>query len=1086
MNTKPPESGDERPQAQTPEIDETLAAALTAQGEPGVRALGLLRDARQILVGTFLERPGEVAESCLRGAADALLSLPGAPATPVGLKSAAAGLLNAVDALPTPRVATSAAQAGRDNAVPDVSTPAFTTAADAAGAEEAWERVSTAAGVLRGQLARPGGYHRGRAARIAERLMGVKLGAAQEEALGVWGEVYGKTSGTLHGAAAEAGRAARLYTEVLAAARELLVPLPGRAARVLELTALTRPGPEHALELARWADPRATAFFFRSRPAPAWLALLQQHAPHLLLPDAPAGGVWPAAAFLEHLAATDPPTAGAWLAEHAEAVAAAGRPALDVVLRLAGRDTSMVPTALVRAALARQIASRPAGEPAGWREGQTLRLAAEWAVAVPRPDRDRDWVLAAELLLRATVDAEHAGARYHRVALAEYAGTARDQLDTTATPLLRVLLDDPDNYAQVEHAEAARLPDHLLGRLLHELVRTAHPAGPGAGAHPRVRMIRAVTVSLLAQDVELTDPAARRIVFHDDLDHVRVTAPAAFAGPRLARAVLDLAAADTDADEMLAERTAQWKKIATVDGWLHRRLLAAHLTACTPDPQAGAQEADQWQAHAYALVPLLLAGCPDPETAHLVEKTWRTCPPEAAPGLEAAARAALGPPPSPHDVDEVLPATAQSADGRLEPLASWLKVWDWSPILPPPLLAGFTPLLAALSRLAPEGPADPRTAAPLLPVKTPTDVDGEDLVELTAAHGPLAAARALAAAEEADADVHAGILNRLVATAPAAWTTDVPAVLQALNSPVLRAFYLTAAQAAAHLPGALPGENLPHAVASALRLHHPDAEPPAPGTPACERADMVRRFAGEALFGLLAEAWRQPAGEAGLGEDLLRDVLAHLHTMAGALTRPETVAPPDTNAPAPAGAGDDKAAVDEPRSQWAVRALECLLDYAASRARTDGTMPADILDLLAKVLTIAGPARPTVATVIGRRLPVLHHHAPGFTADHRAALTALDGRPTPAAAWLHTGPTDLPLLTSLDRPALLTALRDEAAGPVEHLAHALTADPYALGDPADVLSQIAASPGGPAAVSWLLQVMPVAFTRSGQASRPAA
>ncbi|MFK4120154.1 hypothetical protein [Streptomyces longwoodensis] len=41
--------------------------------------------------------------------------------------------------------------------------------------------------MLRGQLARPGGYHPGRAAGIAERLMGVKLGAAQEEALGVWG-----------------------------------------------------------------------------------------------------------------------------------------------------------------------------------------------------------------------------------------------------------------------------------------------------------------------------------------------------------------------------------------------------------------------------------------------------------------------------------------------------------------------------------------------------------------------------------------------------------------------------------------------------------------------------------------------------------------------------------------------------------------------------------------------------------------------------------------------------------------------------------------------------------------------------------
>src|SRR5512147_1316110 len=42
-----------------PEADEALAAALTA---PGVWALGLLRDARRILVGGFLQRPAEVAD----------------------------------------------------------------------------------------------------------------------------------------------------------------------------------------------------------------------------------------------------------------------------------------------------------------------------------------------------------------------------------------------------------------------------------------------------------------------------------------------------------------------------------------------------------------------------------------------------------------------------------------------------------------------------------------------------------------------------------------------------------------------------------------------------------------------------------------------------------------------------------------------------------------------------------------------------------------------------------------------------------------------------------------------------------------
>jgi hypothetical protein len=73
-----------------PEVDEVLAAAMAVQGPPGVRALGLLRDARRILTGTLLEQSAEVAESCLRGAADALLSLPGVPVA-VGHRPAGRG-----------------------------------------------------------------------------------------------------------------------------------------------------------------------------------------------------------------------------------------------------------------------------------------------------------------------------------------------------------------------------------------------------------------------------------------------------------------------------------------------------------------------------------------------------------------------------------------------------------------------------------------------------------------------------------------------------------------------------------------------------------------------------------------------------------------------------------------------------------------------------------------------------------------------------------------------------------------------------------------------------------------------------------
>lgn len=127
---------------------------------------------------------------------------------------------------------------------------------------------------------------------------------------------------------------AAFYRQVLAVARELLVPLPGRAARVLELAALQDPGEKNAVELASWADPRATGYFFRSGPGPAWLEVLDEHAGHLLLADGATGG-WPAAPFLEHLTTADPQAARAWLAGHAAELAAAGPDALDALLSLA-------------------------------------------------------------------------------------------------------------------------------------------------------------------------------------------------------------------------------------------------------------------------------------------------------------------------------------------------------------------------------------------------------------------------------------------------------------------------------------------------------------------------------------------------------------------------------------------------------------------------------------------------------------------------------------------------------------------------------------------------------------------------------
>ncbi|MFE2424422.1 hypothetical protein [Streptomyces hokutonensis] len=107
-----------------------------------------------------MERPWEVAESCLRSVMDALLSLSGAPVTV--LKPAAEGLLAAVDAT---------ALDGQSGA--------------------AGERVREAAEVLRTELVKPGRYHQGQPRAVIERLTGVTLGAVQETTLDVWGAAYG-------------------------------------------------------------------------------------------------------------------------------------------------------------------------------------------------------------------------------------------------------------------------------------------------------------------------------------------------------------------------------------------------------------------------------------------------------------------------------------------------------------------------------------------------------------------------------------------------------------------------------------------------------------------------------------------------------------------------------------------------------------------------------------------------------------------------------------------------------------------------------------------------------------------------------
>ncbi|MFI6283023.1 hypothetical protein [Streptomyces sp. NPDC050988] len=1034
----PPTADSPGPEPDLEPVDGALAASLMEQGEVGARALGLLRDAYRMLEDGDYERSAEIAESCVRNAVDALLSLPGSQGTrtPRGLQSAGRDLLTALDAYrPADEPAAGEGRRKRPSRDP----------------QAALRRVREAAEALRAELERPGGYHRRRAMGVAERLMGQRLGAAQESALDAWGELYGGASGVLHGGPSSQARVR--YRQVLALAREVFVPLPGRAAQVLELTSRQDPTPEDAERISGWADPRAVRYFFLSRPAAAWLALLDEV---LLLPDTTSPqGHWPAAPYLDHLTEIAPQQARAWLAEHAERVAAAGPEAAGALLRLAARpgiglnpQVRTLVTGLTRAGREPEAAD-------GW----MLRLAADWARDTPRAGRDEDWIRTVEMLLLAVVRAEHDTDQEIRAA-AE-AGEA----------------SDTDVEERITRLSVGRLPAYEAALLLVALLRTAHPPSHRSGeeqAHPQLPVIRTVLAALLQADVQRTDPAVRHaVIFHRDLDAVALEHPEAFFGPLLARAVLDLAAADARAGVPLGERTeALIRHVGKADERLRDRLLAAHLQQL-PSGAAPAQDADAWWDRAAELLPALLAHRPTPEGARLADHLRTHCPPETASRLHTQMAAAFGTPPGPGELAAYNPAPAS------RPPRVWLRVWHWSPVLPEPLLALWEPVLTLLRRAKPSGPPDPRTNGPLVEIsdQAPPAVSETQAQAIATEHGPAAAAAALAAASDAGDSRYLMVLRTLIEKDPAAWTTTPADLTATLALPQLRAFYLAVAAEQTRRHDAFPGHALAEAVAAALAEHR-DAAPADLVTEEGTAADTdddhtpAARLVEQALFDLLITAWRT---DTNLGDNLPA-VLDHLYELTAPLTIPSDG---NTDDIPPGTLPADFVGTDP-----AGRAVHCLLEHARHHHRTTGEgLPTRLLDHLT-VITEATGEQPRTAAALGPYLPLLHQRARDWIHGHRAVLLALpaDGTPSAASAWLRWGLTHPPLLADLDRAELLHRLRSgtppEAAS---HVALALLNDQPFLGDPATLFAELAAVEGGTAAASRLLELLAHYTTRAATA-----
>ncbi|WP_331740798.1 hypothetical protein [Streptomyces sp. NBC_01006] len=1006
MHDLPAEQGQDDPALEP--VDDSLAAALQAQGPNGERALGLLRDTYRILGDGSFEQPGVLAESAIRGAAESLLKLPGSGKEPEGLRSAAQKLLKALSAY-RPESRAEVAAAGLD-------------------------RVRVAAALVRSEIDRGGGYHRRRAVGVAARLSGQSLGAAQENALEPWGELYGQASQVLHGGPSQ--RARESYRKLLVLAREVFVPLTGRAAQVLELIALSTPGQQDAERIRGWADPRALKYFFLERPSPAWLPLLDDV---VLLPDpdAPDGG-WPALPYFDHLTEVDPVSVTRWLSSHADEVTAAGAVPTCQYLRLAARPgIGLLPE--VRSIVA-EIAKTNRHALAG--DAAILRMAALWAREIPLSDRTNDWIRTVSDLLICSIRAERQQAeRQH----ARYAATMRrvpesgEDDESTLPEAVRMADETP-----TEHTPLAGLSGWEVGELLVALLSTAHPDGGAGGASDDLRTIRYVLASALEQCVKDGGDVVHLVHFQLDLGEDEPGGHRSYMGVPLARTVLDLARADALAGVDLAMRTEALRRcVERVDERLGNRLLAAHLDEARPvetDPA--------WWAEATRLVPALLGQKPTAESARLVEHVFSDAPADLLPESEEAAGRALGAAPS---LEEL---TGYDPSSRPRWPTAWVKAWLWSPVLPARVLEPWEAMLAVFRGEDDVVPADPRVARPFMVMSWGGDEPELDVAQATgiaAQQGPLAAAEAIASAGDAGGMQYRAVIEQLVKHDPAAWASDPRAIITALALPRLQAIYLSALAESARLDRDFRRDTLAIAVEESLALCRLlAARVLADSVDASEEADESEvELTRLALCDLLTVAWRRDVDLA----DQLPGILDHLYEQSLPLA-----------IPAQTGAGPDFFGTN-----LAGRALQCLIDHAAIEVPAQGPGLESRLREHIGHLVQSGAHQPQLAAAFGDRLALLHHlDAPWLRAQGSPLLTLRTDTTSAASYWLRWGRPHPPLLADLDRKELLHWVRTGRPEASMHLAIGLLVSPGLLGQPGTVFSELAAGEQGHLAVSRLL------------------
>ncbi|MGW4805177.1 hypothetical protein [Kitasatospora sp. NPDC004272] len=724
-------------------VGDDLAAALVQQGAGGVRALGLLRDAYRLLHDQGYERGAELADIAVRTASDCLLSLGTANKEARGLRAAATGMNKTLKSILTKRlVAPGAASA---------SVPVKLTV-------EQVRQLVAARQRLVDEVNNPGGYHRERALIQLRQVLGQAAGTAQRNAADGWGGGYGAASKTVHGSEAGLEDVAGRYRDLLELASGLFIQLPARAERIRQLAVLEDPTADDALEVARWQDPRGTAYFFTKAPSPRWLQLLTEE---LLRPDpileAPA---WPALPYLDHLTATATAEVTAWLDERFAEIAPVRAEALDGLLRLAARPGVDLTARIAPLLQSWTRADAEAVPP--W----TQRLAGEWALSVPIGEREGTWLAAVAALVTLAVRADF-------------------------SPV------SPEDEDELEggQAEVIGLPQWHVAQLLREVVRSA----AHADAEVTYEQVRIALVELLKDDLQrlvaslppavAADPVlvseAVRQIFYGDMAAMKVGDAFAYLASTLARALLDLLNEAAHTGVPLQDRIAVLEEAADVDRQLSLRFQAAHLLDCD-------RSTVQWRERATALVPSLIVQRPAPEPVTLVCALLDVAGHDDQLLVEEALLAALGQVPVVEDVTEALAALKP---GSFLP-DQWMAAVDWAGTLPGAWLEVWRPVVAAVTAAFGKEPAGVGGFTPFRVQDVPVPVPLSDLALEVATSGAPAAATKVRAAAGTDLTAvspYALVLRRLLAIDPTEWTTDPLAVVAALDAPGLSAAYLEAA-----------------------------------------------------------------------------------------------------------------------------------------------------------------------------------------------------------------------------------------------------------------------------------------------------